>query len=124
MLRIAALIVVFPLVGCDKLNSDSNNKERISVLEADVQSLTSDVNALKGDVKSLQRTDELTYNALEAAHKSHESLRNTFNKNVEIDNKRQDALDTSLGRCGKEWVQSDQGYVTVNRDCSKVAPKK
>ena len=84
----------------------------------------SDLEDLKRRITTMEERQGATYELAKATYDAHESLRKTFNKNVDIDNRRSDAIDTQLGNCGKQWIQGDQGWVTVNRDCSKLPAKK
>ena len=121
-MRGGVVLFIAALAGCANANDDyaksvaENAQRRAMDAQAEIDQLKIKIKDLEDDRDSLRKGLLVTMDSLAA-------LRKTFNSNVDIDNSRNDALRTRLGDCGKEWVQGDQGWVTVNRDCSKVKPK-
>lgn len=123
-MRGGVVLLSLALFGCDKVDASSDfDSRRIHELTADVEALKSEVSQMKDDLEFEKKYTRAINDSLAEARENHSALLKTFNSNVDIDNSRNDALRTRLGDCGKEWVQGDQGWVTVNRDCSKVKPK-
>ena len=122
-MRGGVVLLALALCGCEQSAATDFDSRRIGEITVDVEQLKSEVNQLKDDLAFEKKYTRAISASLEEARANHTALLKTFNKNVDIDNGRNDAVQTQLGNCGKEWIQGDQGWVTVNRDCSKAKRK-
>lgn len=111
------------LSGCDDMpraRSKSDIREivqaeagtQIRALELRVQRLESDLESQKSISKIDREFSVSTYNELN-------SLRKTFNGNVDIENKNKARQMTARGGCGQEWVNyPDGGRAWRNKECT------
>lgn len=110
------VLITLPLNGCDK--PDPNAAEtmrqigRIDNLEMRVMELERKLDHAERDINGVRELE------LENA-RNHESLRKTFNRNVDVNNLAKVARMTADGACGRETVQYPNGGWTVrNRECT------
>ena len=80
---------------------------------------SSRVDELEERVEKLEERLRLTSASLDEARSNHESLRNTFNGNVDIENRSRAREMTRRGACGQEVEQVSGGGVIVrNKECT------
>lgn len=78
-------------------------EDRIAELESKVEALEKRI----GTVSDLALSN----------YDAHESLRKTFNHNVDLDNKRRDAQRTARGECGYTKVAAGDGFIWQPNAC-------
>lgn len=98
--------------------SDKLKKERTERIDA-VQEAYDDVAKLQLRVTELERQLEATEGVVGSVASAHESLRKTFNNNVDIENKAKVARMTAQGACGTEtYYPPSGGMVLRNKACT------
>lgn len=77
------------------------------------------VDDLSSRINEMQRKIDFAESDIESVSKAHESLRKTFNGNVDIDNRAKVARLTAAGACGTETVRFDNGgWAVRNKECT------
>lgn len=119
-----ALLAFFGLVACGqpvKLYTEDEISDIASSEAAQqIEPLEARITALERAQKGLQDQIDTTRNLALALNKAHDGLVKTFNKNVEIDNRKTIAAMTARGDCGMEWRQSPSGQqFLANRACTE-----
>lgn len=91
---------------------------QIAEQRTDMAALRSRVDAQDAQIKLLQQQQEELSKLAQATATAHESLVDTFNGNVRINNEGLRRERTALGVCGQEQVWNKDGtYVLRNKDC-------
>lgn len=89
----------------ERIDSVHRVDSRVSELEIRIIEMERQLKYAEGDLRSVA--------------KAHESLRKTFNGNVDIDNRAKVARLTAAGACGTETVRFDDGsWTTRNKECT------
>lgn len=114
-------IVWVCLIGLAVWAWDDNRKlkaEKVERIDA-VQEAYEGVSALQLRVTELERQVEFAEGLAKDVATSHESLRNTFNGNVDIENRAKVARLTEQGACGTEteYLKSG-GWIVRNKECT------
>lgn len=105
------------LAGCDQSHAVDQaaigiQRDRIDQLESRLSAIEERDKAQDTAINGVRDLALETYNA-------HESLRKTFNGNVDMDNKAKAAALTAAGGCGQERYFDDNGYPRLrNKPCT------
>lgn len=93
-------------------------KERVERIDA-IASADDQIQRLTIRVTQLEQEVKFTEGDLKSVVNAHESLRKTFNSNVDIENRAKVARMTAQGACGTETVRYDDGGWSVrNKECT------
>lgn len=92
--------------------------ERAERIEA-VARANNNLSDLKLRIVEMEREIEFAEGDIKSVSAAHESLRKTFNSNVDIENKAKVARMTARGACGTETVRFDDGgWAIRNKECT------
>lgn len=119
----AGLLLILSLSGCDDIpRARSESAIRGIAAEEAVkaaQRMDERVTQLEADNQRLQANVEILQRWVDGESKSLESLRKTFNRNVDAQNKAKVLRMTANGACGTERVDyPDGGWSTRNKECT------
>lgn len=114
-------LVAFLLSGCD--GSRSWTRDEIRAIAEENEPFEGGNTALTmqhdADIKEMQRKIDMLQTQIDAVGSAHDSLTNTFNKNVQQENAQRVRVLTANGYCGREWVTFPDGSGTWrNKECT------
>ncbi|MEW9855903.1 hypothetical protein [Novosphingobium sp. M1R2S20] len=123
-MRWYAIVAVFAVAGCDDIpRARSENAIRgIAAEEAvkSVQRMDVRLARLEEENRKLKGDMDLLRDWLKAESDALESLRKTFNHNVNLENSAKVARMTAQGACGTERVEyPDGGWAIRNKECTQ-----
>lgn len=123
MRAIAAIVGFLAVAGCDEIpraRSETEIREMArQVHAADIQRLDRQIMTLESRLAKEEAFSRSVQGLALAAYDQQESLRKTFNHNVDLNNAAKVASMTARGACGQEWVRyPDGGQVWRNKVCT------
>lgn len=122
-MRFPLVVALLLLAGCGKVPTFSND-ERIRIIAAEEIRAANGVLevrliAMQQDNDRLRREVDLLRDWLKEDSNNLESLRKTFNGNVQKENQATVARMTARGACGTEQINfANGGYTIRNKECT------
>lgn len=121
-MRIFALALALIVGGCDTPSKKADAARDIAS-DAQIRAMAAqdEISNLKLENKRLESELKTVRDLAILTSESLESLRKTFNGNVEINNENNRQARTDAGLCGRETVYLEGGGYTVrNKECPKI----